>query len=74
MNTNICPISGDPAQSLPTTGDYIELDCPTCGRFRISGSALKSMTELSRQEKEALLSKAKRDAQGGDGNPFIRDI
>lgn len=74
MNIDICPISGDPVDSLPTTGDYIEFDCPTCGRFRISGSALESMTELSRQEKEALLSKAKRDAQGGDGIPFIRDV
>ena len=74
MNIDKCPISGDPVETLPTTGDYIELDCPTCGRFRISGSALEAMTELSRQEKEAFLSKAKSDAQGGDGIPFFRDI
>lgn len=74
MNIDICPISGDPVESLPKTGDYIEFDCPTCGRFRISGSALEAMSELSRQEKETYLSKAKGNAQGGDGIPIIRDI
>jgi hypothetical protein len=74
MNIDICPISGDPVASLPTTGDYIEFDCPTCGRFRISCLALEAMTKLPRQDKEAFLNKARSNAQGGDGIPFIRDV
>lgn len=38
--TTRCPITGDLAQVAPATGDFKEFDCPTCGRFKISNTAL----------------------------------
>ena len=35
-----CPITGDENSLRVSAGDYREYDCPTCGRFRISGTAL----------------------------------
>jgi hypothetical protein len=72
--TNTCPISDEPAEALPQTGGYHEFDCPSCGRFRISDTALEQIQAMSRREREALLSEAKRDVQGGEGLPFIRNI
>ena len=74
MINDTCPISRDPAKAVLSTSDYYEFDCPNCGRFRISELALEHIAELSRQEREALLSQARSDAQGGDGIPLIRNI
>lgn len=69
-----CPISEEPVHEvLPRDDDFVEFFCPTCGQFRISNSAIKSMKNLSRAEREALLNEARRNAQGGDGVPIIRD-
>ena len=40
----------------------------------VSQTALEQIQAMSRREREALLSKAKRDVQGGEGLPFIRNI
>lgn len=69
-----CPISEDPVHEvLLRHGGFVEFSCPRCGRFRISNSAIKSMKNLYRVEREALLNEARRNAQGGDGVPIIRD-
>lgn len=73
-NREQCPISKEPAEVLQSTVDYREFNCPSCGRFRISGSALITIRTKSRKEREALLSQARCDVQGGDGLPFIRNI
>jgi predicted RNA-binding Zn-ribbon protein involved in translation (DUF1610 family) len=70
-----CPISDEPVHEvLPRTGDFAEFDCPGCGRFRISRTALKTIKNKSRAEREALLNSARSNAQGGEGIPFIKDI
>jgi predicted RNA-binding Zn-ribbon protein involved in translation (DUF1610 family) len=75
MTIDRCPISDEPAEvAIPTDGDFAEFDCPSCGRFRISRTALKAIKRLPRKEKEALLNKARSDAQGGEGIPLIRNI
>lgn len=73
-NKEQCPISKEPVEVLQTTADYREFSCPSCGRFRISGSALIMIATKSRKEREALLSQARCDVQGGEGLPFIRNI
>lgn len=74
MTSTTCPISDEPVEVIPTVGDYAEFDCPSCGRFRISRTALKLIAKRSRRRRETLLDKARADAQGGDGIPFIRNI
>lgn len=74
MTTDTCPISDEPAELIPSDGDFAEFVCPSCGRFRISRTALRLIKNLSRRRREALLNKARSDAQGGDGIPFIRNI
>ncbi len=70
-----CPISNEPLlEVLPKIGDFAEFICPSCGRFRISRTALKTIKKKSREEREILLNKARSNAQGGDGIPSIRDI
>jgi predicted RNA-binding Zn-ribbon protein involved in translation (DUF1610 family) len=69
-----CPISDKPVHEvLPRDGDFVEFFCPTCGQFRISNKSITSMRHRSRGEREAMLTDARRDAQGGDGIPLIRD-
>jgi predicted RNA-binding Zn-ribbon protein involved in translation (DUF1610 family) len=74
MTSTTCPISDEPVEVIPTDGDYAEFDCPGCGRFRISRTALRLIANRSRRKRETLLDKARSDAQGGDGLPFIRNI
>lgn len=73
MEGTLCPISGDPATMVSIDGQLIEIDCRRCGRFRLSLSAIGKIGTKSREEREALLSSARRDAQGGEGIPVIRD-
>ena len=72
MEGTLCPISGDPAIVLSMDSKFVEIECRHCGRFRLSRSAIKTMSTRSREEREALLSNARRDAQGGEGLPVIR--
>lgn len=39
--TDACPISGTPDTRVPSNGDYFEFDCPVCGHYRISGTAME---------------------------------
>ncbi|MEB0088275.1 hypothetical protein QN382_08425 [Pseudomonas sp. 10B1] len=40
MNCLICNVV---AQRIKTWGDWVELDCPECGHFRISGALFAEM-------------------------------
>lgn len=70
-----CPISNEPVHEvLPRAGGFVEFFCPNCGQFRISNASIKSMRDRSRAERDALLTEARRNAQGGESVPIIRDI
>ncbi|HEY8574923.1 MAG TPA: hypothetical protein VIL88_01145 [Devosia sp.] len=66
-----CPVSGEQATEHPTTGDYREYDCPTCGRFRISRTVL-ALAPDNPETLKAALETAKRAAPGEI--PFISNI
>ncbi len=69
-----CPISEEPVHEvLPRAADFVEFFCPSCGQFRIAKTAIKSVAGMSRSEREALLTAARRNAQGGEGIPVIRE-
>ena len=61
-----CPISGDPDVLLPSTGDYAEYDCPTCGRFRITGTALELAGDHDQDLLRTALDVAKHSAEPGE--------
>lgn len=46
-----CPISGTKNVRVPSTGDYVEYNCPVCGRFRVSSTAIR----LAGDEDQGLL-------------------
>lgn len=67
-----CPICEEPVHEVfPRAEDLIEFSCPTCGQFRISKTSIKSLKEKSRADREALLSDARRNAQGGEGASIV---
>jgi hypothetical protein len=69
-----CPVSNEPArEALPRIGDFAEMICPTCGRFRISRSSLETIRHYEADDRLAFLEKAKREAQGG-AIPFIMGV
>lgn len=71
---NKCPVTDEECQeALPRQGDYRELICPTCGRFRISGTSFETIKKYSPDEKVAFLHKAMADAQDGT-IPYIIDV
>ena len=68
-----CPISGDPDTLQPKTGDYAEYDCPTCGRFRISRTALQLAGDDDQELLRTALEIAKHAADP-DEVPTIRNL
>ncbi|MDB6048641.1 MAG: hypothetical protein JWR17_1387 [Pseudomonas sp.] len=38
-----CLICNTEAQRIKTMGDWVEQDCPACGRFRVSGALFADM-------------------------------
>jgi predicted RNA-binding Zn-ribbon protein involved in translation (DUF1610 family) len=67
----VCPVSGDQAIERPTTSDFREYDCPTCGIFRISRTVL-ALAPDSPETLKAALEIAKRAAP--DEVPLISNI
>lgn len=62
-----CPVSNEPAQeALPRMGDFAEIICPSCGRFRISGTALEMIRNRDPDGRERALAEAKRRAPEGE--------
>ncbi len=70
-----CPISEEPVHEvLPRAADFVEFFCPTCGQFRIAKTAIGAVKDMPQSEREALLTAARLNAQGGVGIPFISSI
>ncbi|CAN7450550.1 hypothetical protein LJR235_002901 [Pararhizobium sp. LjRoot235] len=62
-----CPISLEPAQEeLSGIEDVVEFICPTCGRFRITGTALAMILHRDPDTREAALAQAKTKAKEGE--------
>ncbi|TWA35482.1 hypothetical protein [Sinorhizobium medicae] len=67
MNWINCPISNEPAQeALPRLGDFAEFTCPTCGRFRITGTALEMIRSRDFDGRQFVLTQAKCKAPEGE--------
>ncbi|WP_457812052.1 hypothetical protein [Sinorhizobium meliloti] len=61
-----CPVSNEPAQeALPRLGDFVEITCPTCGRFRITRTALEMIRGRDLDGRQFALTQAKRKALEG---------
>ncbi|WP_234895721.1 hypothetical protein [Sinorhizobium medicae] len=61
-----CPVSNEPAQeALSRLGDFAEFTCPTCGRFRITGTALEMIRGLDLDGRQFALTQAKSKAPEG---------
>ncbi|WP_234838519.1 hypothetical protein [Sinorhizobium medicae] len=59
-----CPVSNEPAQeALPgLLRDFAEITCPTCGRFRITRTALEMIRGRDLDGRQFALTQAKRKA------------
>jgi Zn-finger nucleic acid-binding protein len=72
--TKACPVCDRPAQwASPKLGDLEQVACPECGKFQVSGSALKLMETKRSDQRRAYLLDAKNRTRPGEF-PFIRDI
>lgn len=72
--TTFCPVSDEPAELSASDAEFVKIECPRCGQFKISRTALVMIKGQSRADRETLLNNARRDAQGGVGIPFIRNL
>lgn len=62
-----CPISIEPAQEdVSGIEDVVEFVCPTCGRFRITGTALAMILHRDSDAREFALAQAKMRAEAGE--------
>ena len=69
-----CPISDEAAEeALPRVGDFVEIICQSCGRFRVSGSAMEALRHLEKQHKLEILNEAKRVTRAGE-IPYIQNL
>ncbi|GEC42306.1 hypothetical protein EME01_63780 [Sinorhizobium meliloti] len=60
------PRLNEPAQeALPRLGDFAEITCPTCGRFRITRTALEMIRGRDLDGRQFALTQAKRKALEG---------
>lgn len=65
-SNDYCPISNEEVkEALPRSADFAEFICPTCGRFRITGTAMKIVRTKELQDRLAVLDEAKRRAPNG---------
>ncbi|MEB0039835.1 MULTISPECIES: hypothetical protein [unclassified Pseudomonas] len=71
MNCLICNAA---AQRIKTMGDWVELDCPECGHFRVSGALfaeMKAKGQAFNVEKSRRLLSHQRGEVKGDHSPLI---
>jgi hypothetical protein len=60
-SNDTCPPSNQQAQEmLPRMGDNVEFNCPSCGRFRISGTAFEVIRSFPEVTRKSALDKAKK--------------
>jgi len=65
--SNMCPISQEPIEKeIPGTADVVEIICPTCGRFRITGSAIIGLKVHRLEVRAEILERAKEAAREGE--------
>lgn len=71
-----CPVTNEPAQQAQASvGDFTEFTCPTCGRFRVSRSAVEQLSDMPEELSVDALAKAKKRAEiDGDEVPVIRSF
>ena len=71
-----CPVSNEPAQQASSSaGDFAEFTCPTCGRFRVSRSAVQQLSDMPEALATDALAKAKKRAEiDGSELPVIRSF
>ncbi len=71
-----CPVTNEPAQQdQSSTGDFAEFTCPTCGRFRVSRSAVQQLSDMPEALATDALAKAKKRAEIDGGEvPLIRSF
>ncbi len=74
MDENACPISGHASALETRLQDSRQFNCPECGRFRVSGTALH-LFEINpnRYDRRGLLAEAKCRAKPGE-IPLISNI
>lgn len=72
-SNDTCPITNEPVrEALPRMGDYAEFICPTCGRFRISGTSMETIRTYDPNRRLEFLEQARVSAAGGI--PFIKGV
>ena len=49
-----CPACGEVYPVVETSGDYEVVDCPNCGSYRVSGTALRLLDRVGAARREAL--------------------
>lgn len=71
--TGQCPVTKEVATTQSAIGDFIEVECPTCGTFRVAQSALAQLSNMPEGLSLDALSKAKKRADiNEDGVPVIK--
>lgn len=67
-----CPVSDEPAQEMvPRMGDNVEFVCPTCGRFRVTGTAMELIRHSPLHDRSRALRRALKRAERDGGMPKI---
>ena len=68
-----CPVCrGSAREALPRMGDFAEIICDSCGRYRISGTAIEVMRHDDDDARRTrILEQAKLDANDG-AIPFVQ--
>jgi hypothetical protein len=65
QDKQVCPVCEAPCkEALPTMGDYREMICEECGRYRITRTAEVTFKELGVAERKEKLSAAKTASSG----------
>ena len=60
-----CPICDSGAsETLPRSGDYIEVTCLNCGHYRITETAAQSIADRAVDERQGMLKQAKVEVTG----------
>jgi len=72
-----CPVCDNAAkEALPRMGDFAEIICDDCGRYRVTGSALEVIRFASHEDRTRALRRAKKhaDREGGMAKITYDDV
>lgn len=73
-NQTLCAICRTPASTTPSNGDSLHQNCPRCGEFRVTGTAVRMLENQQSPEEIAKLSGWVRDRNSEDIIPKISSI